>query len=155
MVGLGATVAKLGKSQGPSLGSFRGPSTAISIYVGPPGGSRWRVGGPKTHEDGCARGAPRRSVGLQPTGHTDERGRPVGRRGKLYTIARDDALRKGPFPMFLVDIAQSDDTDPLLRDLDMLKDDALEAADEAVWAPDPALSDLCDALRWTPEDGDI
>ena len=49
--------------------------------------------------------------------------------------------------MFLMDIAQSDDADQLLRDLDMLKDNALEAADEAVRAPDPALSDLCDALR--------
>ena len=28
----------------------------------------------------------------------------------------------------------------------MLKDDALEAADAAVRAPDPALSDLCDAI---------
>ena len=37
----------------------------------------------------------------------------------------------------------------------MLKDNALEAADEAVRAPDPALSDLCDALRWTAEDGSI
>ena len=35
----------------------------------------------------------------------------------------------------------------------MLKDDALEAADEAVRAPDPAVSDLCDALRWTAADG--
>ena len=40
--------------------------------------------------------------------------------------------------MFLMDIALSDDDDRLLRDLDMLKDDALEAADEAVRAPDPA-----------------
>ena len=65
------------------------------------------------------------------------------------------ALRRGPFPMFLMDIAQSDDADRLLRDLDMLKHDALEAADEAVRAPDPALSDLCDTLRWTAEDGTI
>ena len=49
--------------------------------------------------------------------------------------------------MVLMDIAQSDDTDRLLRDLDMLKDDALEAADEAVRVPDPAMTDLCDALR--------
>ena len=40
-------------------------------------------------------------------------------------------------------------------DLDMLKDDALEAVDEAVRAPHPALSDLCDALRWTAADGSI
>ena len=57
--------------------------------------------------------------------------------------------------MFLMDIAQSDNADRLLRDLDMLKDDALEAADEAVRAPDPALSDLCDALRWIAVDGII
>ena len=37
----------------------------------------------------------------------------------------------------------------------MLKDDAPEAADEAVRAPDPALSDLCDALCWTAADGTI
>ena len=57
--------------------------------------------------------------------------------------------------MFLMDIAQSDDTDRLLRDPDMLKDDALEAADEANRPPDPALADLCDALRWTAADGGI
>ena len=57
--------------------------------------------------------------------------------------------------MFLMDIAQSDDAKRLLRNLDMLKDDALEAADVAVQAPDPALSDLCDALRWTAVDGTI
>ena len=57
--------------------------------------------------------------------------------------------------MFLMDISQSDDADRLLRDLDMLKDDALAAVDEAVRAPDPALSDLCDALRWTAADGTI
>ena len=57
--------------------------------------------------------------------------------------------------MFLMDIAQSDDADRLLRNLDMLKDDALEAADEAARAPDPALSDLCNALRWTAADGTI
>ena len=37
----------------------------------------------------------------------------------------------------------------------MLKDDALEVADEAIRAPDPALADLCDALRWTAADGGI
>ena len=37
----------------------------------------------------------------------------------------------------------------------MLKDDALEAADEAIRACDPALADLCDALRWTAADGSI
>ena len=68
---------------------------------------------------------------------------------------RGGALRRGPFPMFLMDIAQSDDADRLLRELDMLKDDALEAADEAIRAPDPALSDLCDALRWTAADVSI
>ena len=54
--------------------------------------------------------------------------------------------------MFLIDIAQSDDADRLLRELDMLKDDALEAADAAIRATDPALADLCDALRWTAAD---
>ena len=57
--------------------------------------------------------------------------------------------------MFLMDIAQSDDADSLLRELHMLKDDALEAADEAIQAPDPALADLCDALRWTAAHGNI
>ena len=57
--------------------------------------------------------------------------------------------------MFLMEIAQSDDADRLLRELDMLKDDALEAADTAIRATDPALADLCDALRWTATDGDI
>ena len=57
--------------------------------------------------------------------------------------------------MFLMDIAQCDDADRLLRELDMLKDDTLEAADEAIRAPDPALADLCDALRWTAADGGI
>ena len=65
---------------------------------------------------------------------------------------RGGALRWGPFPMFLMDIAHSDDVDWLLRDLDMLKDDVLEAADEAARAPDPA---LCDALRWIAADGTI
>ena len=49
--------------------------------------------------------------------------------------------------MFLMDIAQADDADRLLRELDMLKDDALEAADTAIRAIDPALADLCDALQ--------
>ena len=57
--------------------------------------------------------------------------------------------------MFLMDIAQSEDADRLLRELDMLKDDALEAADTAIQATDPALADLCDALRWTAANGDI
>ena len=57
--------------------------------------------------------------------------------------------------MFLMGVARSHDADPLLRELDMLKDDALEAADEAVRAPDPALSDLCHVLRWTTTDGSI
>ena len=57
--------------------------------------------------------------------------------------------------MFLMDIAHSDDADRLLPSLDMLKDNALEAADTAVRAPDPALSDLCDALCWTTVDGTI
>ena len=46
--------------------------------------------------------------------------------------------------MFTMDIAQSDDTDRLLRDLDMLKDEVVEAADEPVRAPDLTLSDLYD-----------
>ena len=54
-----------------------------------------------------------------------------------------------------MEIAQSNDADRLLRELDMLKDDALEAADTAIRATDPALADLCDALRWTAADGDI
>ena len=57
--------------------------------------------------------------------------------------------------MFLMEIAQSDDADRLLRELDMLKDDALEAADTAIRATGPAVADLCDALRWTAADGDI
>ena len=57
--------------------------------------------------------------------------------------------------MSLMDIAQSYDADRLLRELDMLKDDALEAADEAIQAPHPTLSDLCDALRWITADGSI
>ena len=57
--------------------------------------------------------------------------------------------------MFLMDNSQSDDVDRLLRQLDMLKDDALEAADEAIGTLDPALADLCDALRWTAADGGI
>ena len=68
---------------------------------------------------------------------------------------RGGAIRQGPFPMFLMDIAQSEDADRLLRELDMLKDDALEAADTAIRATDPALADLCDALRWTAANGDI
>ena len=57
--------------------------------------------------------------------------------------------------MFLMDIAQSEDADRLLRELDMLKDDALETADTAIRATDPALADLCDALRWTAAAGNI
>ena len=57
--------------------------------------------------------------------------------------------------MFLMEIAQSDDADRLLREQDMLKNDALEAADTAIRATDPPLADLCDALRWTAADGDI
>ena len=57
--------------------------------------------------------------------------------------------------MFLMDIAPTHDADWLLRSLHMLKDDALEAADAAVRAPDPALSDLCDALHRTAVDGTI
>ena len=51
---------------------------------------------------------------------------------------RGGAIRRGPFPMFLMEISQSEDTDRLLRELDMLKDDALEAADTAIRATDPA-----------------
>ena len=57
--------------------------------------------------------------------------------------------------MFLMEIAQSEDADRLLREPDMLKNDAPEAADTAIQATDPALADLCDALRWTAADGDI
>ena len=62
---------------------------------------------------------------------------------------------RGRFPMFLMDITQSEYADRLLRELDMLINDALEAADTDIWATDPALADLCDALRWTAADGDI
>ena len=68
---------------------------------------------------------------------------------------RGGAICRGPFPMFVMEIAESDDTDRLLREMDMLKDDALEAADTAIRATDPALADLCDALRWPAADGDI
>ena len=54
-----------------------------------------------------------------------------------------------------MEISQSEDADSLLRELDMLKNDALEAADTAIWATDPALAALCDALRCTAADGDI
>ena len=64
-------------------------------------------------------------------------------------------MRRGPFPLFLMDIAQSGDADRLLREPDMLKDDALEAADEALRVPDPAPANLCDGLRWTAADGGI
>ena len=69
--------------------------------------------------------------------------------------SRGGAIRRGPFPMFLMEIAQSYDADRLLRELDMLEDDALEDADTAIRATDPALADLCDALRWTAADGNI
>ena len=53
-------------------------------------GVAWRSGpadeGPRTHEDGGARGAPRRRAGLQPMGRKGERGPPVGRRGRRFTI---------------------------------------------------------------------
>ena len=68
---------------------------------------------------------------------------------------RGGAIRRGPFPIFLMDIAQSDDADRLVRELDMLKDDAVEAVDEAIRATDPASADLCDALRWTVADGGV
>ena len=54
-----------------------------------------------------------------------------------------------------MDIPHTNDAHLLLRNLEMLKHDRLEAADAAVQAPDPALSDLCDALRWTTIDGTI
>ena len=68
---------------------------------------------------------------------------------------RGGTIRRGPFPMFLMDIAQSEDADRRLRELDMLKDDALEAADTAIRATGTALADLCDALCWTAANGDI
>ena len=68
---------------------------------------------------------------------------------------RGGAIRRGPFPMFLMDIAQCEDADGLLRELDMLKDDTLEAADTAIRATDPALADFCGAVRWTAADGNI
>ena len=37
-----------------------------------------------------------------------------------------------PFPTLLMDIAESDDTEGLLRNADMLKNDTLEAADAPV-----------------------
>ena len=69
--------------------------------------------------------------------------------------SRGGAIRRGPFPMFLMEIAPSDDADRFLRELDMLKDDALEAADTAIGATDPVLAELCDALRWTATKGNI
>ena len=54
--------------------------------------------------------------------------------------------------MFLMDISQSNDTNRLLG---VLKDNALEAVNAAVRALDPALSDLCDALRCIAVGGSI
>ena len=54
-----------------------------------------------------------------------------------------------------MDIVQSANTDHLLRDLDLLKDDALKAAATATQAPDCGLSDLCDALRWVAIEGTV
>ena len=42
--------------------------------------------GPRTHEDGGARGVPRRCAGLRPTGRLGEQGSPVECRGKRFTI---------------------------------------------------------------------
>ena len=69
--------------------------------------------------------------------------------------SRGGAIPQGPFPIVLMDIAQCGDADRLLRELDMLKDDALEAAHAAIRATDRALADLWDALRWTAADGSI
>ena len=53
-------------------------------------------------------------------------------RSSAHQASRGGALRRGPFPTFLMDIAQSDDADRLLPNVDMLKDDALEAAEAAL-----------------------
>ena len=53
-------------------------------------GAAWRSGpaneGPRTHEDGGARGAPRWRAVLQPTGHIGEWGPTAGQRSKRLTI---------------------------------------------------------------------
>ena len=50
--------------------------------------------------------------------------------------------------MLQIDIAPSDDAGRLLRNLDVLNNDALEVAGAAEQAPNPAISDFCHALRW-------
>ena len=50
--------------------------------------------GPRTHEDGGARGEPRRCAGLRPTGCVGERGSTVERRGKRFTIPLHKASRR-------------------------------------------------------------
>ena len=61
-------------------------------------GAAWRSGpadgGPRTHEDGGVRGAPRRCAGLQPTGRIGERGPSAGRRNRRFTIPLHKASRR-------------------------------------------------------------
>ena len=64
---------------------------------------------------------------------------------------RGGALGLGPLPMFLMDVVQPDAADRLQRSVDLLKDDALEAADVAVRAPDPPYPTCvmpCAGQRW-------
>ena len=53
-----------------------------------------RICGPRTHEDGGAGGALRRCAGLQPIGRLGERGSPVERRGKQFTIPLHKVSRR-------------------------------------------------------------
>ena len=54
-----------------------------------------------------------------------------------------------------MDIVQLACANRLLCDLDLLKDDALEAAATAAPAPDCAISDHSDVLRWIATEGTI
>ena len=62
------------------------------------------AGGPRSQEDGVARGAPRRRAGLQPTGHIDELGPPVGLRGKRITIPLHKASRRAADTLHVVNV---------------------------------------------------
>ena len=63
------------------------------------------------------------------------------------------SLRRGPFPEFLMDIANSNNTSHLIHNLDVITDDALTAAVDAVHAPCTLVSQCCDALRWVATEG--
>ena len=64
-------------------------------------------------------------------------------------------LRREPFPEFLMDIANSADANCLQQKLDMITDDALNAAVDAVHAPGTIVCELCDALRWVAREGTV